>query len=89
MTSNLKKRHDHRNRVLLAKEILTTVDVKKGLSKENQEKLITFLTLSENCGLSKEGRALNEISGVVAHVNDRRVAVTRKLILDLLKKAGD
>lgn len=89
MFNRLKSWLNQKEKLHLAKEIIGTVDVKLGLTDENRQKLVAFLALTEDSGLSDESRAGNELSGVVGHIDGRPIAVTRRLITEILKERGN
>lgn len=77
---SLRQRHD------LACQILREIDPATGLTSAARRKLNTFLELTSDVGLSKEGRALSgSLSSIIGHLDDRPLAVTRRLVLELLK----
>ena len=71
----------------LACQVLREVNPMSGLTPAVCRKLETFLELTSDVGLSKEGRELsNSLSSIVGHLDDRPLSVTRRLVSDLLKR---
>lgn len=85
MFNRLKSWLNQKERLRLAKDIIATADVEVGLTEENRQKLVAFLVLTENFGFSDDSRVGNELSGIIGHVDSRPIAVTRHLIIEILK----
>lgn len=90
MFDNLKKWLNNAQKIDLAKQILESVDTRRGLNSENRQKLYAFLELTREVGYSDESRASsNSLSSIISHLDDRLLIVTRNLISAFMKESDN
>lgn len=90
MFDNLKKWLNNAQKIDLAKQILESVDTRRGLNSENRQKLYAFLELTREVGYSGESRASsNSLSSIIGHLDDRPLIVTRNLISSFMKECDN
>lgn len=90
MFDNLKKWLNNAQKIDLAKQILESVDTRRGLNSENRQKLYAFLELTREVGYSGESRASsNSLNSIIGHLDDRPLIVTRNLISSFMKECDN